>query len=101
MPGVENELIFVLELNWDSREIELQIEGLAGHLNAWQGLNVQAFGDYELAFKTKGIPPLLTHWWHIVRADKDNLTGLIVGLPDKKGAWTTCPVALTRSKNNR
>jgi hypothetical protein len=96
MPGVENEWIFLLSLDWKAREAEVQLEGLPGHINTWQGLQVQTFGDYEIAFKTKGIPPVLTHWWHLVRAGENNLTGLIIGLPDNSGTWTTCPIGLTK-----
>jgi hypothetical protein len=98
MPGAEDEWIFALELDWVKKEVNLQIEGVKGHINTWQGLQVQTFGDYEIAFKTKGIPPLLTHWWHLVRPDKETLFGLIVGVPGATGAWTTCPVDLKLAK---
>jgi len=30
----------------------------------------------EIAFRTKGIPPLFTHWWHFVRSGSNDLWGL-------------------------
>jgi hypothetical protein len=99
VPGVDQEWLFVLEMNWEGKEVNLHVEGAPGHITSWQGLQVQTFGTYEIAFKTKGIPPLLTHWWHLVRPDNDNLIGLIVGLPDKHGTWTTCPINLTKVKS--
>lgn len=98
MPGAASEWIFALEMDWGKKEVNVNIEGVPGHISRWQGLQVQTFGDYEIAFKTKGIPPVLTHWWHLVKVDKDTLLGLIVGLPDQTGAWTTCPIDLKKAK---
>lgn len=97
IPGAAKEWNIELEMDWEKKEISVHIGEAPGVLKTWPGLVVQTFGAYELAFKTKGIPPLLTHWWHIVRADND-LWGLIVGLPDKAGKWTTCSVALKKAK---
>ena len=96
IPGADRDWNIGLEMDWDKKEISVHISEAPGVLKTWPGLVVQTFGTYELAFKTKGIPPLLTHWWHIVRAGDDNLWGLIVGLPDKIGKWTTCSIALKK-----
>src|SRR4030042_3273777 len=96
IPGADKEWNIELEMDWDKKEISVHIAEAPGVIKTWPGLIVQTFVTYELAFKTKGIPPLLTHWWHIVRAGDDALWGLVVGLPDKKGKWTTCPVALNK-----
>lgn len=98
IPGADKEWNIELELDWDKQETSVHIPEAPGVIKTWPGLVVQTFGTYELAFKTKGIPPVLTHWWHIVRAGADDLWGLIVGLPDKTGKWTTCSVALRKIK---
>lgn len=96
VPGVGKEWILVIELDWKSKEVNVHVEGAPGHITSWPGLVVQTFGEDEIAFKTKGIPPLLTHWWHFVRPDLNNLWGIILGLPDRAGQWTTCPVEMKR-----
>jgi hypothetical protein len=95
IPGTEREGVISIELDWNGKQCIVHTEGSGGHVTAWPGLVVQTFDVYEIAFKTKGIPKLGTHWWHLVR-DKDNLSGLIVGLPDAKGVWTTCGVSLDK-----
>jgi hypothetical protein len=52
----------------------------------------------EIAFRTKGIPPLFTHWWHFVRSGSGDLWGIVLGLPDTQGVWRTCPVPLEKAK---
>lgn len=99
MPGVDKEWLLVLELDWNGGQVYVHVEGAPGHVSSWPGLVVQTFGDVEIAFKTKGIPPLLTHWWHLVKPDPDTLWGIIIGLPDKQGNWTTCPIKLARVKS--
>jgi hypothetical protein len=96
VPGTDSEWIIILEMDWKLKTIDLHTEGQPGHVSNWPGLAVQTFGDYEIAFKTKGIPPLLTHWWHFVRPSPEELWGIILGLPDKDGKWTYCPVDLKK-----
>jgi len=52
----------------------------------------------EIVFRTKGIPPLFTHWWHFVRSGSSDLWGIVLGLPDAKGVWKTCMVSLDKIK---
>jgi hypothetical protein len=96
VPGVDKNWNLEVELDWDKQEAIVHIPEALGVIKTWPGLVVQTFGTYELVFKTKGIPPLFTHWWHIVRANPDELWGIVVGLPDKSGKWTTCPLSLIR-----
>jgi hypothetical protein len=96
IPGVENEWNIEMEMDWGKQETSVYIAEAPGVIKTWPGLVVRTFGAYELVFKTKGIPPLLTHWWHIVRVGDDALWGLIVGLPDKAGTWTTCSLSLQK-----
>ena len=95
VPGIDMEWTILLELDWKGKQCSVHAEGIAGHITTWPGLVVQTFDVYEIAFKTKGIAPLCTHWWHLVR-EKDNLWGVIVGLPDAKGIWSTCSINLVK-----
>ena len=97
LPGADKEWSIGLELDWDKKEANVHIDDAPGSITTWPGLVVQIFGTYEIAFKTKGIPPVLTHWWHFVRADSGDLWGIIVGLPGTEGKWTTCAVALKKN----
>jgi hypothetical protein len=96
MPGTDEEWIFILDIDWQNKQVNVHIEGVSGPISSWPGLVVQTYGEGEIAFRTKGIPPLLTHWWHFVRPNPDTLWGIIIALPDEKGNWTTCPVQLGR-----
>ena len=68
LPGVDKEWSIGLELDWDKKEVNVHIDEAPGSITTWPGLVVQTFGTYEIAFKTKGIPPVLTHWWHFARS---------------------------------
>lgn len=97
LPGVKEEWIVSLDIDVEQKLAIVNFEGQAGHISTWQGLEFNIYGDYEIVFKTKGIPPLITHWWHFVKPDINNLWGIVVGLPDKTGQWTTCQVELKRA----
>ena len=96
VPGAETEWIVIMNLDWNNKAAEIHVEGQPSHLSSWIGLDVQTFGDYELAFKTKGIPPLLTHWWHFVKPDQNTLWGIILGLPGNTGDWTYCGIKMQK-----
>jgi hypothetical protein len=51
----------------------------------------------EVAFRTRGIPPLFTHWWHFARGGHDELAGILLALPDANGVWRTCPLEMTKT----
>jgi len=42
------------------------------------------------------MPPLFTHWWHVVRGGDDNLWGIVLGLPDVSGTWRTCMLSMEK-----
>ena len=96
LPGAGEEWEITAEMDWVSKEVNVTIPGAPGHISSWQGLAVQTYGEYEIAFRTKGIPPRLTHWWHFVRSDDGDLWGIIVAVPDTEGEWTTCAAALKK-----
>jgi hypothetical protein len=98
LPGAEKEWGLEIEMDWDEKEIYVRIDDVPSGVKTWTGLVPQTFGNYEVAFRTRGIPPLLTHWWHLVRRNGGDLWGLVVGLPNVGGEWTTCVMSLRKIK---
>jgi hypothetical protein len=97
LPGTEQEHEIELEIDWNTREISVHIDGVAKGISDWPGLAVQTFGPFdEVVFRTKGIPGLSTHWWHFVRGINGELAGIVIGLPDVEGIWRTCPLKLEK-----
>ena len=98
LPGADKEWDIELEIDWTEKEVNVHIEEVEG-VSDWPGLAVQTFGPLdEIVFRTKGIPPLFTHWWHFVRSGSGDLWGIILALPDAKGVWKTCPLILEKIK---
>lgn len=95
MPGAEGDWEIVIEVDWIKKEVNVTVPNSPTHISSWQGLAVQTYGDHEIAFRTRGIPPRLTHWWHFVR-DIDDLWGIIIAVPETEIEWTTCTVALKK-----
>ena len=99
LPGAVEEWNIQLEIDWGTKEVNVHIDEAPSGVSDWPGLAVQTFGPVdEIAFRTKGIPQLFTHWWHFVRSGSGDLWGVVLGLPDAEGVWRTCMVPLGRSK---
>jgi len=99
LPGTEKEHEIELELDWNTKEVNVHIGGLSAGISDWPGLAVQTFGpNDEVVFRTKGIPSLFTHWWHFVRGISGDLAGIVLSLPDVEGIWRTCPLKLAKVK---
>jgi hypothetical protein len=87
-----------LEIEWEEKDVTIRISDAPGGLKEWPGLSVQTFGPMqEVAFRTRGIPPLFTHWWHFARGGHDELAGILLALPDANGVWRTCPLEMTKT----
>ena len=99
LPGADKEWDVELEIDWQNKEVNVHIDQAPGGITDWPGLVVQTFGPLdEVAFRTKGIPSLFTHWWHFVRGAQGDLWGIVLGLPDAEGRWRTCMIALEKTK---
>jgi hypothetical protein len=97
LPGADREWNLQLEIDWETRGVNVHIEEAPGGIADWPGLVVQTFGPTEeIAFRTKGIPGLFTHWWHFARSGTGDLWGIVLGTPDAEGVWRTCMVPLAR-----
>ena len=98
LPGADREWNIELEIEWGENEASIRIDEAPGGIADWPGLLVHTFGTEEIAFRTKGIPSLFTHWWHFVRGGDDNLWGIVLGLPDVSGTWRTCMLSMEKVK---
>ena len=98
LPGADKEWNIELEIDWGKKEVNVHIDEASEGITDWPGLAVQTFGMDEIAFRTKGIPRLFTHWWHFIRSASNDLWGIVLGLPDAEGVWRTCMVPLDRVK---
>ena len=96
MPGDTKPGRVELDVDWARKDVEVRLPQIKGAITAWPGLLVQTFGADEAAFRTKGIPPLDIHWWHIVRYSEKNLWVMVLGLPNTEGMWPTCSFGLKR-----
>jgi hypothetical protein len=96
LPGDTRERNIELAIDWLDKEVNIRFLEPPGPIADWPGLLVQTIGVEEAIFRTKGIPPLLTHWWHLARSAGDNLWGFVVAAPDVNGTWRTCSLRLKK-----
>ncbi len=97
LPGADADWDIALEIDWEEKDITVRITQAPGSIGEWPGLAVQTFGPMEeVAFRTKGIPPSFTHWWHLARGGQNELSGIILATPDAQGVWQSCPITMTR-----
>jgi hypothetical protein len=96
LPGADHPSVITLEIDWLGKQVNLAMQQTEGGFAEWPGLMVQTIGVEEAVFRTRGIPPRFTHWWHVARSSSDDLWGLIVATPDVHGDWKTCPVVFSK-----
>jgi hypothetical protein len=97
LPGTDGASDIEVEIDWGAKEVNVHVGGLPGAIHDWPGLAVQTFGPMdEIVFRTKGIPSLFTHWWHLARSGSGDLWGIVLGTPDAEGVWRTCPLPLQK-----
>jgi hypothetical protein len=98
IPGTKGDMKVGLEIDWGEKDVTVRLSEIPGAIKEWPGLVVQTFGpEEEIAFRTKGIPSLFTHWWHFVRGGHDELAGIVLAPPDSGGVWRTCLLTLNRT----
>lgn len=96
IPGVSKAWRVELDIDWAKKEIQVHLPQAKGAITQWPGLLVETFGTDEAVFRTKGIPPLGTHWWHIARYSMSDAWALVLGLPSKDGLWPSCSFGLRK-----
>ena len=101
LPGDDKDRKLALEIDWLGKEVYVRFGETVEGIKDWPGLMVQTIGIEEAVFRTKGIPPLFTYWWHLARGSEDILWGLVIGTPDSNGIWRTCSVTLNKIKDRQ
>jgi hypothetical protein len=98
LPGADSDWDITLEIDWPQKDVTVRIAQTPSGIGEWPGLAVQTFGPVEeISFRTRGIPPSFTHWWHLVRGGHDEMVGIILATPDAQGVWQTCPISMTKT----
>ena len=95
LPGAPEVWDIELEADWDKKEFIVHIPETDAPVTDFPGLMVETIDDKEAVFRTRGIPPLLVHWWHLVTRHDGSLWGLVLSLPDEDGVWLQCALKLT------
>jgi hypothetical protein len=95
LPGAPAIWNVELEADWDKKEFIVHIPESGAPVTEFPGLMVQTIEDKEAVFRTRGIPPLQIHWWHIIMRRDGSLWGLVLSLPDDDGVWSQCGLLLT------
>ncbi len=96
LPGAVHSSIISVDIDWLAKDVTVSVSHAEGGFAEWPGLMIQTIGVEEAVFRTRGIPPRFTHWWHIARSGTDDLWGLIIATPDIHGDWQTCSVLLRK-----
>jgi hypothetical protein len=101
LPGTKGDMKIGLDIDWGEKDVTVHLPEIAGPIKEWPGLVVQTFGpEEEIAFRTKGIPSLFTHWWHFSRGEGGALAGIVLAPPDAGGVWRTCLVEMERTSES-
>jgi hypothetical protein len=95
LPGAPAIWDIKLEADWAKKEFTVHIPETGAKVTEFPGLMIQIIDDTEAVFRTRGIPPLQVHWWHIVKRHDGSLWGLVLSLPDDDGVWLQCGLLLT------
>jgi len=99
LPKAPAEWTIKVNIIWEKKQVNVHIDEAPGGVVFWQGSAVHTFGNHEIAFKTKDIPPGLTHWWHFVSNKAGDLVGVVLGVPDKKeDEWTMSGLTLKKGE---
>jgi hypothetical protein len=98
LPKAPAEWTIKVNINWEKKQVNVNIDEAPGSVVFWQGSAVHIIGEHEIAFRTRDIPPGLIHWWHFVRNKSGDLIGLVLGVPDMvKDEWSMIGLTLKKS----
>ena len=97
LPGATKVWDLELDADWEKREFVVRIPKSGAKLTEWPGLMVQIIGDGEAVFRTRGIPPLQIHWWHVVRNPSGGLWVMVLVPPNEEGVWLNCGLRLEKT----
>src|SRR4030042_223153 len=97
IPGAPKGWDVELDADWEKKEFVVRIPEARARLTEWPGLMVQTIGEEEAVFRTRGIPPLQIHWWHVVRSSGGDLWGMVLAPPNEEGLWLNCALRLKKT----
>jgi hypothetical protein len=96
LPGAPKVLDVDLDADWEKKEFTVRIPAARANLTEWPGLMVQTIDDKEAVFRTRGIPPLQIHWWHVVKNSTGGLWAMVLVPPNEEGIWLNCGLRLEK-----
>ena len=96
LPGAPKVWDVELDADWEQKEFVVRIPASGAKFTEWPGLMVQTIGDEEAVFRTRGIPPLQIHWWHVVKNSTGDLWVMVLVPPNKEGIWLNCGLRLEK-----
>jgi len=96
LPGALRVWDIDLDADWKKKEFTVHIPAARANLTDWPGLMVQTIGDKEAVFRTRGIPPLEIHWWHVVKNSDGGLWAMVLVPPNDQGVWLNCGLRLEK-----
>jgi len=96
LPGAPKVWDIELDADWEKKEFTVRIPAARANLTEWPGLMVQTIGAEEAVFRTRGIPPLQIHWWHVVRNRAGGLWAMVLVPPNEEGTWLNCGLRLEK-----
>jgi hypothetical protein len=96
IPGESTPWRVELDIDWEQKDIQVRLPQAPGGITQWPGLLVHTFGHDEAVFRTKGIPPLGTHWWHVARYSTGDAWVMVLALPNAEGVWPACSFGLRK-----
>jgi len=96
LPGAPKVWDVELDADWEKKEFVVRIPASGAKFTEWPGLMVQTIGDEEAVFRTRGIPPLQIHWWHVVKNSTGDLWVMVLVPPNEQGIWLNCGLRLEK-----
>jgi len=99
LPGALKVWDVELDADWQKKEFTVHIPAARAKLTDWPGLMVQTVGDEEAIFRTRGIPPLQIHWWHVVRNTAGGLWAMVLVPASEEGIWLNCGLRLDKKRS--
>jgi hypothetical protein len=96
LPGAPAIWDIDLDADWEKKEFVVHIPATGAKVSEWPGLLVQTIDDKEAVFRTRGIPPIQVHWWHIAKNESGGLWAMVIAPPNDEGVWLDCGLKLDK-----
>ena len=97
IPGAPKIWDVNLTADWEKKQFLVDIPDTGAKVSEWPGLMVQTIDSEEAVFRTRGIPPLQIHWWHVVKNSNGDVWVMVLALPNEKGIWLECGLLMKKT----